>query len=109
MLADTDRFMARRTDLDKVLAIALLQRDFQAPGRPEAVHALDDPVEPGAPGLGDNRDLVGPNEEACLAIGQSMRIAIEPATREVDTAVGDGDRNDQRLANEMMHERALGL
>src|SRR5258705_809011 len=109
MLADADRFMARRTDLDKVLTIALLQRDFQAPRRPKAVHALDDPVEQGAPGLGDNRDLVGSDEEACLAIGQSMRIEIELATREVDTAAGDGDRDAQRLANEMMHECALGL
>ena len=95
MLADADRFMARRTDLDKVLAIALAQRDFQAPRRPKAVHALDDPAEQGASRLRDDRDLVGPDEEACLAIGQSVRIEIELATGEVDTAGGDGDRNAQ--------------
>ena len=44
MLADADRFMARRTDLDKVLAIALAQSNFQSPRRPKAVHALDDPA-----------------------------------------------------------------
>src|SRR3981081_2842048 len=109
MLADARRFMARRTHLDEVLAVALSERDFQAPRRAKAVHALDDSVEQGAAGIRDTRDLGGPDEEARVAIGQSMRIEIELASGEVDAAGGDGDRNAQRRAAEMMPERALGL
>src|SRR6476659_8276303 len=109
MLADANRFVTRRTDLDEVLAVALSQRDFQAPRRPKAVDALDDAVEHGAARFRHDRDLVGPDEEAGLAIGQSVRIEVEPAAGEVNAPAVDGDRDAQRLADEMMHERALGL
>src|SRR3954447_6877342 len=109
MLADSDRLVTRRTDLDEVLAVALSQRDFQATRRPKAVDALDDAVEHGAARFRHDRDLVGPDEEAGLAIGQSVRIEVEPAASEVDAAGVDGDRDAQGLADEMMHERALGL
>ncbi len=93
MLADADRFVTGRTDLDEVLAVAFSQHDFQAPRRPKAVDALDDAVEHGAARFRHDRDLVGPDEEAGLAIGQSVRIEVEPAAGEVDAPAVDGDRD----------------
>src|SRR4051812_30016143 len=101
MLADSDRLVSRRTDLDEVLAVALSQRDFQAPRRPKAVDTLDDAVEQGAVRFRHARALVGREEEAGLAMGQSVRIEVEPAAGEVDAPAVDGDRDAQGLADEM--------
>src|SRR5712692_3034555 len=98
--------MARGIHLDEMLAVTFANRDFQAPPRPKTVNALHDPVERGTGRIRGDRDLVGPDEEACLTIRKSLRIKIELASGEVDIAGFDGDRNRHRLADEVVHERA---
>src|SRR5262247_1935342 len=107
VVADGDRVVTWRVHFDEVLTLAFAQHDLEPPRRAEAVHALHHSMQCSFGGVGNDRDLVRPHEQACRAVRQPLRIEIELAPGEADGAGFDRDWNGHGLADEVVHESAL--